>query len=159
MGDLRSTGEASRSERDCRPTAVAVIRVSALGRPAPAQTGVLRQTCAALAQQRLPCETVSDRAAAKGRVDGGTLVVGDHAFGCVVVPGATRVPLDLFRTLCRFAVAGGCLAFVEPAPMFGSSPQETEAIAALWPGLLDAKRVARVATADGLPVVIRRWLT
>ncbi|MBM3498597.1 MAG: hypothetical protein FJX74_07975 [Armatimonadetes bacterium] len=54
------------------------------------------------------------------------------------------MPLATFRKLCQFAAAGGLLIFVEPAPSLGLSPEETETMGAVWPGLLDAKHVVRV---------------
>jgi hypothetical protein len=80
------------------------------------------------------------------------------AFRCVIAVGAAEMPLEAFRKLAQFAASGGCLIFVEPAPSRGASPEETQALAGMWPGLLDAKHVAVVANAQQCLTVLNRWL-
>ncbi|MBM3956810.1 MAG: hypothetical protein FJ313_02015 [Gemmatimonadetes bacterium] len=100
----------------------------------------------------------SERQIREGAISGDVLETDEGAFGCVIAVGASEMPLDVFRKLAQFAASGGRLIFVEPAPSRGASAEETEALAEMWPGLLDAKHVAIVADARQCLTVLNRWL-
>jgi hypothetical protein len=111
-----------------------------------------------LAGNQRDYEALDEGAVRAAQVAGSALCRQAEAFPCVVVPGVRTMALDVFRKLGQFAAAGGCLILVEPAPAAGRSPAETEAIAETWPGLLDAKQVARVASPEGCLGPLNRWL-
>jgi len=102
--------------------------------------------------------TIAERHVCEGAVVGDTLEANGASFGCVIAVGAAQMPLEAFRKLAQFAASGGRLVFVEPAPRRGKSAEETEALAEMWPGLLDAKHVAIVADAQQCLTVLNRWL-
>jgi hypothetical protein len=110
----------------------------------PADGAPAAQLCNVLADAQRLADLVDDAAVCEMELAGNRLCIRGTPFRCVIVPGARHMPLETFRKLCQFAAAGGLLVFVEPVPTSGLTPEETEAIAATWPGLLDAKHVVRV---------------
>ncbi len=111
-------------------------------------------TCNVLLQHQRDYDIVDDQAILEAEIAGEALRIRDEAFRCLVVPAARAIPREVFEQIGHFAAAGGCVLFVQPAPEFGLSAEDTEAIRELWPGLLDAKCLLPVRDPGLLPPLI-----
>lgn len=115
---------------------------------------VFAETCNVLLRHQRDFDIVDDQAILEAEIAGGTLRIGEEAFRCLVVPGAKVMSRDVFQAIGRFAAGGGCVLFVEPGPALGMSADETQAIAELWPGLLDVKCLQPIRDVNLLPALL-----